>query len=263
MNAADKRDRSPRLWFSTRDGEQFLKDTDSLIRDFTLPGPEGDGIRRLLRETMFSVSQLGNFSTYISNKILRTEYLADINPELGLVYLHHLFGRLSNWMLGVNGSKPLDMLTFIDVFREHISPTLIPDLMKERFFIDEPLDIYFEDIAKEGKAIETFLALKNIALPIDPIKLPSGSKEDRILSGIGKYYRDGRIYHPTINGEPMSWQNQFEEEYIEFPKSKHDDILDCEDVTIRGILKSGMYQLKFMEHTSKYINDLIGVNTFA
>lgn len=106
--------------------------------------------------------------------------------------------------------------------RERLNPTALINQIFEIHRIYKPMSIGIEDVAYQRALIHFVgeeMRKRGMVLPVTPIKQgPDASKEMRILS-LAPRFEWSRIL--IARG-----LNDFELEYGQFPRSKHDDLLD-------------------------------------
>lgn len=106
----------------------------------------------------------------------------------------------------------------LDCYREKVEFTDHEKIIISYFYKYQP---HFVLIEKFFVGIALFQILKQKGLPVKTIE----SRENKILRAEHSkiYYQNNKIYH----NKNMKNLIDFEEELINFPNSKHDDIVDC------------------------------------
>jgi predicted phage terminase large subunit-like protein len=115
-------------------------------------------------------------------------------------------------------------LYLLDIYRAHIDfPTQVSKVI-EYIQKYKPLVIGIEDVAYQRALPQQVLSQE--ILPIKPIKRV-GDKVTRII-GISPFFENGMIKVP---GTHMELDN-FRDEYLHFPRGRHDDILDALEIAV-------------------------------
>jgi len=112
---------------------------------------------------------------------------------------------------------PESDLLVLDVLRDHISGANQRQVMHEQFKKWQPSIIGVESVAYQQSFVQI---LQDDGLPV--ISLPADrDKQSRAIMAATRYF-SGHVYHNRF----AHWLQDFESELLQFPKGKHDDMVD-------------------------------------
>lgn len=116
------------------------------------------------------------------------------------------------------GITPDRRFIILDIYREQIETTRhLPVLRQQR----DKWKPTFQAVENQTFGMNIIQQAKEEGLPIKPLKADKSKwfrSEQAVIM-----YQNGLIYHPRN----VEWLGDLEQELLEFPKGKHDDIVDC------------------------------------
>jgi len=125
----------------------------------------------------------------------------------------------------------------IDVWAERIDfPTQVKKIVE--YATRDRLPFMPKTVAISKVGIESvayqkalFSSIYELGLPVVEVKRGRGAKDIRIMS-LQPHFESGRIKLPDPNKIRVNWMDKFTSEYINYPRGKHDDILDSLEITM-------------------------------
>ncbi|MBU2072745.1 MAG: hypothetical protein KKA68_21130 [Gammaproteobacteria bacterium] len=98
-------------------------------------------------------------------------------------------------------------------------------------FIPKPASIGKVGVESTAYQKALYSSIYQYGLPVVEVKHSRGSKWERML-GMQPHFENGRIKLPDPNKIRVNWMDKFTEEYINYPRGKHNDILDSLEIAV-------------------------------
>jgi len=143
-------------------------------------------------------------------------------------------------------------LLILDVLQDHISGANQREVMHQQYKKWQPSIIGIESVAYQQSFVQI---LQDDGLPVIPLKADR-DKQSRAIMAATRYF-SGHVYHNRF----AHWLPDLESELLQFPKGKHDDMVDTVAYAALGIAQKLFVKKKRV--TMDFSDDTLDKQNFS